>query len=71
MSLSRRHLHRNPRWRPAHPAGDIPPTGRRVTAGYIEVHRFRDGKSIYATLMYDQLEMLEQLGLMPAPAPAG
>jgi ketosteroid isomerase-like protein len=53
------------------PAGDIPPTGRSVTAGYIEVHRFRDGKSIYSNLMYDQLEMLEQLGLMPTPASAG
>lgn len=53
------------------PAGDIPPTGRGVTAGYIEVHRFRDGKSIYSNLMYDQLELLEQLGLMPTTAPAG
>ena len=49
------------------PAGDIPPTGRRLTADYIEVHRFRDGKSIYSSLMYDQLEILEQLGLMAAP----
>jgi steroid delta-isomerase-like uncharacterized protein len=52
-------------------AGDIPPTGRHVTADYIEVHRFRDGKSIHSNLMYDQFEMLEQLGLMPVPAPAG
>lgn len=53
------------------PAGDIPPTGRRVTAGYIQVNRFRDGKTTYSNLMYDQLEMLQQLGLMPATAPAG
>lgn len=53
------------------PAGDIPPTGRRVTADYIQVNRFRDGKTTYSNLMYDQLEMLEQLGLMPATAPAG
>ena len=52
------------------PAGDIPPTGRHLTADYIEVHRFRDGKSTYSNLMYDQLEILEQLGLMPAPEPA-
>jgi steroid delta-isomerase-like uncharacterized protein len=53
------------------PAGDIPPTGRRVTAGYIQVNRFRDGKNTYSNLMYDQLEMLEQLGLMPTTASAG
>lgn len=53
------------------PAGDIPPTGRHVTAEFIEVHRFRDGKSIYSNLMYDQLELLNQLGLMPAPAASG
>ena len=53
------------------PAGDIPPTGRRVTADYIQVSRFRDGKFTYAHLMYDQLGLLEQLGLMPATAPAG
>jgi steroid delta-isomerase-like uncharacterized protein len=52
------------------PDGDIPPTGRRVTAGYIQVNRFRDGKAIYSNLMYDQLELLEQLGLMPATASA-
>jgi steroid delta-isomerase-like uncharacterized protein len=53
------------------PAGDIPPTGRHVTAEFIEVHRFRDGKSIYSNLMYDQLELLNQLDLMPAPAASG
>ncbi len=53
------------------PAGDIPPTGRHVTADYIQVLRFRDGKNIYFNLMYDQLPLLEQLGLMPAPAHSG
>jgi steroid delta-isomerase-like uncharacterized protein len=53
------------------PAGDIPPTGHHVTAEFIEVHRFRDGKSIYSNLMYDQLELLNQLGLMPAAAASG
>ena len=53
------------------PAGDIAPTGRRVTADYIEVNRFRDGKNTYSNLMFDQLDMLEQLGLMTATADAG
>jgi ketosteroid isomerase-like protein len=50
------------------PAGDIPPTGRPVTADYIQVLRFRDGKHASFSLMYDRLQMLEQLGLIPAPA---
>jgi hypothetical protein len=35
------------------------------------VNRFRDGKFTYSNLMYDQLEMLDQLGLVPTTAPAG
>jgi steroid delta-isomerase-like uncharacterized protein len=53
------------------PAGDVPPTGRRVSADYIQVLRFRDGKMISFNLMFDQLQLLEQLGLLPAPEPAG
>jgi predicted ester cyclase len=53
------------------PAGDIPPTGRPVTIYYLQVLRFRDGKHVSFNLMYDRLLMLEQLGLIPAPAPAG
>jgi predicted ester cyclase len=53
------------------PAGDIAPTGRPVTVDYIHVLRFRDGKHISFTLMYDRLLMLEQLGIFPAPAAVG
>jgi ketosteroid isomerase-like protein len=53
------------------PTGDIPPTGRAVSLDYIQVLRFRDGKHISFNLMFDRLLMLEQLGLVPAPAPAG
>lgn len=53
------------------PAGDIQPTGRRVTADYIEVLHIRDGMTTSFNLMFDQLEMLEQLGLVPASATAG
>ena len=52
------------------PAGDLPPTGRSVSLEYIQVLRFRDGKHVSFNLMFDRLEMLEQLGLLPAPAPA-
>jgi predicted ester cyclase len=52
------------------PMGDIPPTGRTVRIGYIHVLRFRDGKHVSFNLMFDRLSMLEQLGLIPASAPA-
>ena len=51
--------------------GDIPPTGRSVKIDYIQVLRFRDGKHISFSLMFDRLAMLEQLGLAnPPPYPA-
>jgi ketosteroid isomerase-like protein len=53
------------------PMGDIAPTGRAVTGEYIQVLRFRDGKHVSFNLMFDRLEMLEQLGLVPTPPPAG
>ena len=52
------------------PAGDLEPTGRRVAVDYIHVLRYRDGKHASFNLMFDRLLMLEQLGLIPAPAPA-
>ena len=45
---------------PAHRA-----TGR---VPYVQVLRFRDGQHISFNLMFDRLLMLEQLGLIPAPA---
>jgi len=53
------------------PAGEVPATGRRVKVDYIAVNRYRDGKVVSVNLMYDQLLLLEQLGLIPAPQPAG
>ena len=52
------------------PAGDIPPTGQTVSVDYIQVLRFRDGNHASFKLMFDQLAMLEQLGLIPEPAAA-
>ena len=50
--------------------GDVPPTGRAVSLDYIQVLRFRDGKHASFNLMFDRLPMLEQLGLIPSPAPS-
>lgn len=53
------------------PAGDIPPTGRPISLPYIHVLRYRDGMHVSFNLMFDRLQMLEQLGLIPVPAVAG
>jgi ketosteroid isomerase-like protein len=50
------------------PSGDVQPTGRAVSLDYIHVLRYRDGKHASFNLAFDRLLMLEQLGLMPAPA---
>jgi uncharacterized protein (TIGR02246 family) len=50
------------------PTGDIPPTGRPVAIDYIQVLRFRAGRHVGFNLMFDRLQLLEQLGLVPAPA---
>ena len=47
--------------------GDMPPTGRSVSLGYIQVLRFCNGKHVSFNLMFDRLAMLEQLGLIPTP----
>ena len=52
------------------PSGEIPPTGRAVSVGYVHVLRYRDGLHASFNLMFDRLLLLEQLGLMPAPAAA-
>ncbi len=52
------------------PAGAIAPTGRAVSLDYVQVLRFRDGKHTLFHLSFDRLAMLEQLGLVPEPAPA-
>jgi ketosteroid isomerase-like protein len=48
--------------------GEFQPTGRSVNLDYIQVLRFREGKHVSFNLMFDRLQMVEQLGLIPAPA---
>ena len=50
------------------PAGDIAPTGRPVAADYIQVPASGTASMPSFSLMYDRLQMLEQLRLIPAPA---
>ena len=52
------------------PSGDVPPTGRAVSVPYIHTLRYRDGLHVSFNLLFDRLLMLEQLGVVPAPAAA-
>ena len=50
----------------------IPPTGRSCAIAGIDIYRLEDGRLAEHWHVIDQLTMLQQLGLMPAPdsAPA-
>jgi len=52
------------------PTGGIPPTGRLVRVDYVQVLRIHNGKHVSFNLMFDRLQMLEQLGLVSEPARA-
>jgi steroid delta-isomerase-like uncharacterized protein len=49
----------------------MPPTGKQFTMPGISVVRLDGGKSAEQWVVHDQLGMLQQLGLVPAPAQAG
>lgn len=48
------------------PTGEIPATGRSVDVRFCEVHRVDGGKIVDSHLYFDQLDMLTQLGQVPA-----
>lgn len=52
------------------PGGDIPPTGQHVDLPYSEHYEVEAGLIVSARLIFDRLELLEQLGVAPAPAHA-
>lgn len=52
------------------PGGDIAPTGARVDLTFSECYEVEDGVIVSARLIFDRLELLEQLGVTPAPAAA-
>ena len=43
------------------------PTGRRVELRWMTAHRFRDGKVAEEWELFDRMDMLSQLGHLPAP----
>jgi predicted ester cyclase len=52
------------------PPGDIPPSGRAIDFTFAEDYEVRGGLIVSAHLHFDRLELLEQLGVTPAPVPA-
>jgi predicted ester cyclase len=49
-------------------AGDIPPTGKRVSIDYVGASRFSNGKFTSIRLYFDVMDFMGQLGLVGAPA---
>jgi predicted ester cyclase len=48
----------------------IPPTGKQVSLGGVAIDRLVDGQVAETWLEADVLGMLQQLGVVPAPARA-
>jgi steroid delta-isomerase-like uncharacterized protein len=52
------------------PGGDIPPTDKRMNLPFLEHYEIEQGLIVSGNLIFDRVELLEQLGAMPAPAHA-
>ncbi|MGH3845048.1 MAG: ester cyclase [Pseudonocardiaceae bacterium] len=50
------------------PAGDIAPTGKHADVLYSEYYEIEENVIVSARLLFDRLDLLEQLGVAPAPA---
>lgn len=48
----------------------IPPTGKKVSVMGVWIQRVAGGKVVATWDVWDTLGMLQQLGVIPAPAPA-
>jgi len=53
------------------PMGDVPATGRKVSGEFIQIFEIDRGLVKRNHLMYDQVDLMTQLGMAPAPQPAG
>ena len=51
------------------PMGDIQATGNRMESETFGFHRLKDGKIVETWVTWDNVAILEQLGLFPPPAP--
>ena len=56
-------------FRSTHSLGEfmgLPPTGKQISVKGISVERIRDGKIVERRISYDQMGIMQQLGLVPA-----
>lgn len=47
--------------------GDIPPTGKYVSQPFIIIYRIANGKIVEHWMSFDQLGLMQQLGVIPPP----
>lgn len=52
------------------PMGDVPATDRKVSGEFIQIFEIDRGLVKRDHLMYDQVDLMTQLGMAPAPQPA-
>lgn len=52
------------------PMGDVPPSGRSLVLDSCDIVKISGGKIASWQVYFDQVAMLSQIGLMPAPASA-
>jgi predicted ester cyclase len=45
----------------------IPPTGKSVTVSAMIIDQFVDGKIVESWRLFDQMGMMQQLGVIPTP----
>ncbi len=58
-------------WTGTHTGSDfmgVPPTGKRVSVGVIDIIRIAGGKLVEHWGLMDSMAMMQQLGAIPAPA---
>ena len=48
----------------------LPPTGKRITMSGLELFRLSDGMIVESWLAYDNLSLMQQVGVIPALEPA-
>jgi steroid delta-isomerase-like uncharacterized protein len=49
----------------------VPPSGKEIVTGGVSIERIRDGRIAHRRVQSDWLGMMQQLGLVPPPQPAG
>lgn len=49
----------------------IPPTGKSVTIAEVIVDQFAEGRIVESWRLFDQMAMMQQLGMIPVPGQSG